>query len=181
MRGGRAADLVPRTAEHARALFPLIFRTPVCDTLLWDGPASEEEFLRDYPLGKGEPSHRHFTIVGTADGVPVGSLSIRPGTWPERGDIGYWVGIPFQGRGLGTAAVARALEVAFGEMGMLKVEACAFLGNDASIRILEKNGFRREGLVRRAVLKRGRWLDEHILGITREEWEARVRSEPDPY
>lgn len=168
-----AADLLPRTPAHAVVLFPHIFRSAVADTLVWDGPASEEEFLSTYAAPGGDPSHRHFTIVEAATGAPVGSLSIRPGFQPARGDIGYWVGLPFQGRGLGCAAVARALDIAFLEMAMEKVEACAFLGNGASRRILEKNGFREEGLVRKAVLKRGRWLDEWLFGITREEWEAR--------
>ena len=79
----------------------------------------------------------------------------------------------------GLPAAARALEIAFRDMGMEKVDACAFVGNDASRRVLEKNGFQREGLSRKAVLKRGVWLDEWLLGITREEWEAR-RSPPGP-
>lgn len=124
MSGARAADLVARTAEHARALFPLLHGTAVCDTLVWDGPDSLEGFLATYATPGGDPSHRHYTILETASGLPVGSLSIRPGFQPPRGDIGYWVGIPFHGRGIGAAAVARSLEIAFGEMGMEKVDAC---------------------------------------------------------
>jgi len=167
-----AVALVARTEAHARALLPLILGTPVADTLVWDGPATAEEFLANYASPLGDPAHRHFTIVAGTSAEAVGSLSIRPGLPPARGDIGYWVGIPHQGKGIGTAAVRRALEIAFGEMGMEKVEACAFVGNDRSRRALERNGFRREGLVRKAVHKRGRWLDEWLYGITREEWEA---------
>jgi len=166
-------DLLPRTEAHARALLPLILGTPVADTLVWDGPATEGEFLSNYAAPLGDPSHRHFTVVAGPEAIPVGSLSIRPGFQPARGDVGYWIGIPHQGRGIGAAAVARALEIAFGEMGMEKVDACAFVGNEASRRVLEKNGFLREGLARKAVLKRGRWLDEWLYGITREEWVAR--------
>jgi RimJ/RimL family protein N-acetyltransferase len=144
----------------------------VTDTLVWDGPETVEEYERDYPSPPGDASHRHFTILEAATGAPVGSLSIRPGHQPQRGDIGMWVGIPYQGRGLGTAAVARALEYAFREMGMEKVEASVYVGNHASRRILEKNGFRTEGHLRKAILKRGAWHDEWVLGITREEWEA---------
>ena len=172
-------ELLPRTEEHARALLPLILNTPVADTLVWDGPATEGEFLSNYAAPLGDPSHRHFTVVAGPGLRPVGSLSIRPGFQPPRGDIGYWIGIPQQGRGIATAAVARALEIAFKDMGMEKVDACAFVGNDASRRVLEKNGFQREGLSRKAVLKRGVWLDEWLFGITREEWEAR-RAPPGP-
>jgi RimJ/RimL family protein N-acetyltransferase len=157
--------------DHAKTLYPLLAGTAVCDTLVWDGPESLESFLATYVDQPGEPSHRHYTILG--GGVPVGALSIRPGFQHGRGDIGYWVGIPFQGKGYATAAVAEALRIAFTDMGMEKVEACAFLGNLGSRRVLEKNGFVQEGLTRKAVLKRGRWLDEWVFGITREEWRSR--------
>ena len=163
--------LAPRTADHAAAFYPLLHGTAVCDALVWDGPESLETFLATYATPPGPPSHRHYTILG--GGCPVGAFSIRPGFQPQRGDIGYWVGIPFQGRDYATQAVARSLEIAFGEMGMEKIEACAFLGNLASRRVLEKCGFVQEGLTRKAVLKRGRWLDEWVFGITREEWEGR--------
>lgn len=175
---GPAVDLVSRTDVHARILLPLILGTPVAYTLVWDGPATAEEFLSNYASPLGDPAHRHYTIVAGPSSEAVGALSIRPGIPPARGDIGYWVGIPHQGRGVGTAAVSRALEIAFGEMGMEKVEACAFVGNDRSRRALEKNGFAREGLVRKAVHKRGRWLDEWLFGITREEWAARRAPPP---
>jgi ribosomal-protein-alanine N-acetyltransferase len=168
----RPADLSHRTADHARRLFPLVHGTPVTETLVWDGPNSLEEYEKGY-VTYGPPPHRNYTILDVVTGAPVGALSIRPGENPKRGDLGYWIGIPHQGRGLGTAAVARALEIAFVEMAMEKVEACAFVGNEASRRVLRRNGFRREGLVRKAILKRGRWLDEWLFGITREEWEAR--------
>ncbi len=152
-------------------MFPLIHGTAVLDTIVWEGPASEEEHQRGYlePLPEGS---RRLTVIEAATGTPIGVLSIRRGEPPERGDLGFWIGIPHQGRGYGTAAVARSLEIAFGEMGMEKVEACVFVGNDASVRILEKNGFRHEGLIRKGTLKRGRWIDEHLLGITREDWEG---------
>ena len=64
-------------------------------------------FLATYATPPGDPSHRHFTILG--GGEPVGSFSIRPGFQPQRGDIGYWVGIPHQRKGYATAAVQEAL------------------------------------------------------------------------
>lgn len=166
--------LVPRTTDHARVLYPLLEGTTVCDTLVWDGPAFLDDFITTFCNQPGDPSHRHFTILG--DEIPVGALSIRPGFQAQRGDLGYWVGIPHQRNGYATAAVGEALRIAFADMGMEKVEACAFVGNLASRRVLEKSGFVQEGLTRKAVLKRGRWLDEWVFGITREEWETGNRA-----
>ena len=53
------------------------------------------------------------------------------------------------------------------------VPAAALPHNAASIRVLQKNGFRHEGLAERYLLIAGRWQDHAIFAITAEEWEAR--------
>ena len=58
---------------------------------------------------------------------------------------------------------------AFDELGLAKLEATVFVGNVASRRIFEKNGFLLEGTIRRAVRKRGRFVDEWLFGKLAEE------------
>jgi uncharacterized protein (DUF952 family)/RimJ/RimL family protein N-acetyltransferase len=159
--------------QDALLLFPLIFRSPVTDTLLWDGP----EFFEEYQQGLAERARRTlrgeshmFTIFERASQQPVGSIDIRPHENYVRGDIGLWIGKPYHGKGYGTQAVRRVLAYGFGPLGMQKIESEVFLGNWASRRIFEKNGFRLEGTRRCSVLKRGRILDEWNLGITRDDY-----------
>ena len=163
-----------RTAAHARALFPLLHRSPVTDTLVWDGPDDEEAYVAAY-AEHGERTRRgeahEFTIVSD-DGTAVGCLSVRPGETPGRGDFGVLVVLPHQGRGHATRAMEEALRYAFERLSWVKAEASVFVGNVASRRLFERLGFVLEGTVRRAVRKRGTYRDEWLFGLLREEWAA---------
>lgn len=77
-------------------------------------------------------------------------------------NVGYWVAADRNGRGLATRAVAAAIEIAFGELGLHRLEAATLVENVASQRVLEKNGFERIGLAPRYLLIAGAWRD-HIL------------------
>ena len=82
-----------------------------------------------------------FAIV-TADG-PIGAVAVRDiGGEPRRGVLGYWIGKAHWGRGYASEAVARAIDHAFGEAGLERLEASCLETHTASRRVLEKNGFR---------------------------------------
>lgn len=76
--------------------------------------------------------------------------------------VGYWIGTAETGRGLATAALGRLLRHAFDDLGLHRVEAACMPRNLASLRVLGKCGFEREGLGRRYLRIDGRWED-HIL------------------
>src|SRR4026207_1536073 len=99
--------LRPICAEDADILFPLVFQTPVCDTLVWDGPRSFEEY-RDWMAEHAEKVHARkehtFTIVENASGDPAGTIGVigvRPYAEQSQADIGIWIGVPYQGKGYG--------------------------------------------------------------------------------
>lgn len=76
--------------------------------------------------------------------------------------LGYWMGQPFAGRGIMTKAV-RAMKVfAFEKLGLRRIEAGCIPNNIASIRVLEANGFEREGYAREYLCIAGVWQD-HFL------------------
>jgi [ribosomal protein S5]-alanine N-acetyltransferase len=74
-------------------------------------------------------------------------------------NIGYWVGSTHNGRGLATAAVREIMAVAFGELGLHRIEAGTLLDNAASQRVLERNGFVRFGIAPAYLNIAGRWQD----------------------
>jgi ribosomal-protein-alanine N-acetyltransferase len=76
--------------------------------------------------------------------------------------LGYWVAEHANGRGLATQAVRAVLDVAFGELGLHRVEAGTLTHNVRSQRVLEKNGFVRFGLAPDYLRIAGRWQD-HVL------------------
>lgn len=99
-------------------------------------------------------------------GEAVGGIGVIPGADVNRysGEIGYWLGRAWWGRGLGTAAVTHFVPWAGRTFGLARVFAYVFETNPSSMRVLEKCGFEREGVLRRHAFKDGRLLDEILYG-----------------
>jgi ribosomal-protein-alanine N-acetyltransferase len=76
--------------------------------------------------------------------------------------LGYWMGQPFAGRGIMTKAVRVMKVFAFEKLGLRRIEAGCIPNNIASIRVLEANGFEREGYAREYLCIAGVWQD-HFL------------------
>jgi ribosomal-protein-alanine N-acetyltransferase len=165
-------ELCPVLESHAPALFPLVFRTSVVDTLVWNGPESLEEFqqaMREREEQTRSGLLHRFTILNNG-GIPVGAIDIRP-EYETSASIGLWIGAQYHGLGYGTEAVRRVVRRGFEEMNIERIYARVFIGNMASRRIFEKNGFVLEGTLRHVVRKRGVFLDAWILAIIREDYE----------
>ena len=88
----------------------------------------------------------------------------------ENAYLGYWVDGARAGRGLATTAVRLALDHAFGAAGLHRVQAAVIPRNAASVRVLEKVGFREEGVALRYLRIAGVWEDHRLYALTREEW-----------
>ncbi|HEY9450876.1 MAG TPA: GNAT family protein [Gemmatimonadaceae bacterium] len=109
-----------------------------------------------------EPVPLSFAIdVG---GEAVGGISLHPGEDVERygAELGYWLGESMWGRGVTTAAVRLVTAYAFAERGLLRVFALPFTRNAASVRVLEKAGYIREGHLRGSAVKDGELLDQYL-------------------
>jgi ribosomal-protein-alanine N-acetyltransferase len=103
-----------------------------------------------------------FAIV--AEGEPAGTITlsnVARGPF-QNANVGYWVDGSRNGKGIATRAVALAVEHAFGELGLHRVQAGTLVDNRASQRVLEKNGFHRIGVSPRYLLIAGAWRD-HVL------------------
>jgi ribosomal-protein-alanine N-acetyltransferase len=96
------------------------------------------------------------TLVG---GLTVGQ--IRRGV-SQTGTLGYWMGEGFAGRGYMSRAVRAAAHFTFGSLRLHRLEAACLQHNAASMRVLERVGFRREGFARSYLRINGRWQD-HVL------------------
>ncbi len=86
----------------------------------------------------------------------------------HRAEIGYWLAKPYWGRGIMTAVVRKACELAFAEFGLVKIEAHVFADNAASAKVLEKCGFQQEGYLRKHYLKDGNFLDARLFALVKE-------------
>jgi ribosomal-protein-alanine N-acetyltransferase len=75
------------------------------------------------------------------------------------GVLGYRIGQSHGGRGIASEAVRQVLEIAFGRLGLRRIEADASIGNGGSVRVLERNGFVLYGRSRRSFELQGTWYD----------------------
>ena len=95
-----------------------------------------------------------------ADGNLIGSISVerRDGDGRSIGELGYMILTPWWSKGIGTEAVRQMCGIATRELGLTQISATVFVGNRASGRVLEKNGFRLEETKAGAVVKDGKSL-----------------------
>ncbi len=94
-----------------------------------------------------------------AGGITLGN--IRHGV-SQSGHIGYWIGERYGGRGLMTDAVKVLARFSFETLRLHRIEAACIPDNARSIRVLEKAGFRREGLLRSYLKINGLWQDHYL-------------------
>jgi [ribosomal protein S5]-alanine N-acetyltransferase len=79
--------------------------------------------------------------------------------------LGYWVGAADNGRGLATAAVREIITVAFGELGLHRIQAETLLHNVGSQRVLERNNFVRIGMAPAYLCIAGQWQDHALYQV----------------
>ena len=108
----------------------------------------------------------HFAIE--ARGEATGGIGLEPGNDVERrsAEIGYWLGESFWGRGIATSAVQALTGYGFEAFDLTRIFAVPFANSAASIRVLEKCGYVREGIMRRSVVKEGVVLDQILYAMT---------------
>jgi ribosomal-protein-alanine N-acetyltransferase len=94
------------------------------------------------------------------------------GAW-HNATIGYFIDETHNGRGLATSAVRLVCKFGFEGAGLHRIQAGVMPRNASSARVLEKVGFRREGLAKRYLFIAGVWEDHDIYALTTEDWEPR--------
>ena len=101
-----------------------------------------------------------------ADGKIVGNISVeqKSDVYCKDGEIGYLLMTDYWSRGIMTEAVRQICAAAFSELDIVRITGLVYAPNTASIRVLEKNGFVREGLQRNAVYKDDKIYDLCLFG-----------------
>jgi 3-polyprenyl-4-hydroxybenzoate decarboxylase len=108
-----------------------------------------------------------FFIFETGGGKLVGGITlanIRHGV-SQSGQIGYWIGEQYAGQGYMVEALGLVSLFAFDTMRLHRIEAACIPDNKRSIRVLEKAGFQREGLLRSYLRINGIWQDHYLYAL----------------
>lgn len=118
---------------------------------------------------RGEGPEYAFAIE--ADGEAIGGIGVSPrdDLNVKVAEIGYWLGEPFWGRGIASAALRLLTEWAFAypELDLVRIYANVLEWNPASARVLEKAGYEREARLRRNIYKDGQVIDSLLYAIVR--------------
>ncbi len=129
--------------------------------------------IADLYRGRGEK----FQWIVQVDGHAAGWITLVVSNW-EHGlaEVGYALSTSFQNRGVMTEALQILLEDLFQNTLLERIEARCAVENYGSQRVLEKNGFEKEGRLKGYFKLRGRRIDNYLYGLLREEYqEARRR------
>ena len=118
-----------------------------------------------------------FAIEKKGDNSLIGILEILD---IERehscAEVGYWLAVEAWGQGYMSEALKPAIRFGFEKLSLNRLHAYHMVRNPASGKVLEKNGFVREGLLRQRVRKWGVFEDTVLLAILRQDWQNKVKS-----
>jgi aminoglycoside 6'-N-acetyltransferase len=138
----------------------------------WDAPVSLPDaiktigtFIADDPT---EPGWFQYAI--DLDGVLIGDLGLNLHENRMQAELGFTLAPAYQGKGYATEAVRGFLGHVFTERGLHRVSAECDARNLASARLLERVGFRPEGLRISNSWVKGEWTDDLLFGLLRSDW-----------
>lgn len=170
----RAAD-----SDDARATFEYR-RLETVGRWITDLPADFETYRTKFT----EAARLATTIIVELDGRTIGDLMLRvEDAWAQtevaeqarecQAELGWVLDPAFAARGYATEAVRELLRICFEDLRIRRVVANCFADNEASWRLMERVGMRREThAVRDSLHRSGRWLDGFAYALLAEEWRA---------
>lgn len=138
----------------------------------------------DYAEKFADPERLSRTLVIELDGVVIGDLYlVVQDAWSQsevtdrargvQAELGWVLAPSYAGHGYATEAVGELLRICFEELGLRRVIAQCFADNDASWRLMERLGMRREEYaVRDSLHRSGEWLDGMSYALLADEWHA---------
>jgi RimJ/RimL family protein N-acetyltransferase len=107
----------------------------------------------------------NFAIVIDNEVVGGIGLEFREDIYRKTALLGYWLSEYLWGRGIMPEAVRLITDYAFKDLDILRIQAGVLSKNPSSIRVLEKAGYTKEGILKNSVIKNNEIMDEHLYAI----------------
>jgi ribosomal-protein-alanine N-acetyltransferase len=164
---GRRVFLCKPTARH-RDGFLASMGSSRAALRPWVAPPASRAAFTAYLRRARRPSERAFLVCRLEDRAIAGVINVSQifhGNF-QSAYLGYYAAAPFMGRGYMSEGLRLVLRHAFGALGLHRLEANIQPGNRASIRLVRRAGFRREGFSPRYLKVLGRWRDHERWAIT---------------
>jgi RimJ/RimL family protein N-acetyltransferase len=174
---GERVRLRPVVAADAPALLEVFGDPEVARYLgipLLRRPAEARRMAEEIRDGARSGELLQWAITAKDDDRLLGTCSLARISWnAERAEVGFAIGAAHWGRRLASAAVPLVVDFAFAELGFHRLEADVDPRNEASLRLLERLGFRREGHLRERHKVGDERQDSVMLGLLAPEWHRR--------
>lgn len=160
-------------AEDKNALAAMLNNRKILDNLR-DGlpyPYTASDAGEFIAAMRSSDPMKTFAFAITAEGALVGSIGVfrRDNIHARTAEMGYYIGEEYWGRGLATGAVRQVCKRIFEHTDILRIFAEPFAYNTASCRVLEKAGFRLEGILKSNAVKNGKILDMKLYALVKED------------
>ena len=170
---GEALLLRPLEARDAEDILRLVDAREIAENTFVPKPYPPEaasEFVRGRRENWRNDEAYVFAIIEGQGERFSGCIGLHPVYEHSRAEVGYWIGKPYWGRGLATAALRLLVQFGFEKLKLNRIEAGHFTHNPASGRVMQKANMRPEGVRRRYVWHRDQFKDLHWYAILREEY-----------
>jgi RimJ/RimL family protein N-acetyltransferase len=133
---------------------------------LFPHPYTEGDARQWIKLASAKPV-TNFAIASQAEAIGGIGFTIQPDIGRRSAEVGYWIGEPHWGKGIATLALGALVRHAFANYDLVRLYATVFEPNQASARVLEKNGFKLEARMVKSVTKKGQTMDAFLYALTR--------------
>jgi len=129
-------------------------------------PYSEKDAESFIKTTLEENPERTFGILSDNSLCGVTGLLPQEDVYKISAELGYWIGEVFWGQGIATEAVRLITEYGFQELGLIRIYSGVYEFNKASMMVLEKNGYQKDCIFKKAVIKNKTIMDEHRYSKT---------------
>ncbi|MDB5747395.1 MAG: hypothetical protein JWP72_2243 [Massilia sp.] len=155
------AALVERNIDHLRAYLPLVASL--------SSPAAARAHLGAALVGAGKGEFLEWHLF--SGGALCGAIRVKHiDAGNRKAEIGYFIGSEFAGKGIVSRAVRTVLAYCFQSLQLNRMELRCASANEPSMRVAERLGFTREGVLRQAEWLDGVFVDELVYGLLRAEF-----------
>jgi len=141
---------------------------------IWDNlrdfipfPYTKDDAIFFINLTKQEKPQMTFAIEFEDQLCGVVGLVAQQDVYRKTAEVGYWIGEPFWNQGIATTAVKLITDYGFDQLGLIRMHTGVFEYNIGSMKVLEKCGYKKDGVFEKAVIKNGQIWNEHRYSITK--------------
>lgn len=132
---------------------------------------SAVQFIDNILISEKNNKIAMFAITLKESRLLIGLANLNLAASYKRGELAYWVGKQYWGKGYGTEAVETLLEYGFNQLNLHRIFAASFTSNPGSWRVMEKIGLKYEGTLKQHVARFGNYYDLAYYGLLKDEYE----------